>query len=290
MSFLARITQRAMGVATGAPVLRPKDRGVAHVEQPSTAAPETAGDELEERPELQEEETQAAHRAAAAEPEEAAADTPEELPVRRETTDSASWIDEDPEIATTEGTVAHRDATDETAELGDQVEVQPAIRAIRPPSTDPVRQDDEPKPEVTAGEAEPPPARMARRAGAAPGSTSGLAPAVPAGDATADTAFATETWPAPIAAGVAAGVAVGSDTPSGVSFPLQHHHHHHNHHQKQHQQPVPVAGADGLERPQIFIDQVDVLIHEPAAPPQPQIESTARTRSRFVAARYLRRL
>jgi hypothetical protein len=275
MSFLARITQRAIGAAASAPVLRPKDRGIVRVAQPSAAAPDAAADDMEEGPEPQEQESPTAHRASALEPEEAAMDAPDETPVRRETTDSASWIDEDPEIATTEGTVAHRAAVQEAEEeVDDQPDVQRAIRAIRPPPSDPAQQEDEPKPEATAGEPEPPTAHMARRAAAAPGSTTGIAPGLPPNEATAASPFATETWPASITE--------EGDVLSSVSSPPQHHHHH--------QQEVPTTAAVGFERPQVFIDQVDVLVHEPAAPPNAKIDSIARTRSRFVDARYLRRL
>ena len=46
--------------------------------------------------------------------------------------------------------------------------------------------------------------------------------------------------------------------------------------------------ASGNERPEVIIEQLDVLIHEPAPPPQPA--STRTDHGRSLRARYLRRL
>jgi hypothetical protein len=255
MSFLLRLTARAMG-SGGTPLLQPKDRGLARAWRPTLARA------VEEPP-----------------PEDPADDTAAPARATRVaraiTTEATGWDEEEPEVATTDGTVAR--ATEDAAEEPPPGEDE-AVRPARPPAPDDPPSEDTPKPDELADDPPPSQARARREAAAPP------APAMaPGGELISYSA------PAAVVAGPNATFEPDAANPATPFEP--------------HFEAVPFAPtlpswppaggyrpASGppLERPQVIVEQVDVLIHEPA--PAMAVDHSARDRRRSLDARYLRRL
>lgn len=276
MSFLTRIAARAVETTPSAVTLRPKHRLA------TSRAP------VQREPEPEPEEPDAGAPAARA----AAPATGPAAPLARAvTTEGDGWTEEDYDIPTTDGTPARRQSA---AAAPSPVRREPSLAPGEPPP------DEVPKPEVTASEPGPNPARALHR---------DLAPAMPA------PALSAAPPVAPVASGPGlddsfqaqpgetfeAFEAWGGDDLGGEAEPAGP--------PGFEAWPEPTAAAPAFapppflpgapasaatplaapERPQVLIDRIDVLIHEPA-PILPSGERTQRDRARSLDARYLRRL
>ncbi|MXP65356.1 hypothetical protein E0493_18570 [Roseomonas sp. M0104] len=265
-SFLRRIAIRAGVLPSAAPSLAAKGLGGA-------PAMRTELPEEDEAPEDQRLDQRVAQRLARA-PAPPSAEAPPEaeekapvqrLPARRLSTDPDAEKEraEDAEL----GPVIHR-AAPEPPQPRDE---EPTRRAAEPdPAT--LRPEDEQVPDALAHEPPPRNLRALRRA---------VAPPAPAASPSALTALppagAGATMPAgsgPFAA-PEAGPSTG-DPPFAAGPAL----------------PPPMENsslpqAPAAERPSVFIEQVEVMIHEPAAPAR---AATGTDRHRLIRARYLGRL